>query len=230
MVTHLQAERERMEGDEREEERLPSSSQHPCVSVVMRVEHKEGVSWRNTGSRGEQAGLSLYFLVRAELIGPALRWGQDPRNSPVTDMESHGNRVTKPNCFYRIVVPNSQDPSVLIGSEAGGQSRVELHTNRSLQVGCDWMFHTLDPPTSLYSQWEGLQRAVRVRGHIRFYFRGRGLKCYEDSDWLLQYLDTLCSSSTVCRPVEVTCKTRSSTPCTEGKVNPESSVEEKHTS
>ncbi|KAG7256388.1 hypothetical protein CRUP_002039, partial [Coryphaenoides rupestris] len=78
MATHLREER----GEEGR-----SSSQHPCISVVMRVEHKEGVSWRNTGSQGGEPGLTLYFLLRAELIGPALRWGRDPRNGLVTDME-----------------------------------------------------------------------------------------------------------------------------------------------
>ncbi|CAL8326864.1 unnamed protein product [Lota lota] len=183
MAMHLQAERAKREEEEErgeeerekrvkldgeQEERLPSSSQHPCVSVVMRVVQKEGVSWRNTGAQGEEAGLALGFLVRAELIGPALKWGRNPRNSLVTDeeMDSHVTKVQvvyqsravrwfpvlQPNYFYRIVVPNTQDPSLLIGSVATGESRVDLHTDPFLQVGCDWTFHTLALPNLLHSQ------------------------------------------------------------------------------
>jgi hypothetical protein len=108
METHLQAERakrgeeeeereeKRVKLDGEEEERLPSSCQHPCVSVVMRVEQKEGLSWRNTGAEREEAGLTLSFQVRAELIGPALKWGKDPKNSLVTgtEMDSHVTKVT----------------------------------------------------------------------------------------------------------------------------------------
>lgn len=61
----------------------------PCVSVIIRVEQKEGVAWRNTGaerSEGE-AGLTLYFSARAAVIGPVVTWEQDPKNRPMTDKE-----------------------------------------------------------------------------------------------------------------------------------------------
>lgn len=62
----------------------------PCVSMVIRVEHKEGVAWRNTGvglKEGE-AGLALCFSVRAAVIGPVVIWGRDPKNGPMTDKET----------------------------------------------------------------------------------------------------------------------------------------------
>ncbi|CAL8377213.1 unnamed protein product [Boreogadus saida] len=179
MATHLQAERakrgeeeereeKRVKLDGEEEERLPSSCQHPCVSVVMRVEQKEGLSWRNTGAEREEAGLTLSFQVRAELIGPALKWGKDPKNSLVTgaEMDSHVTKVQvvyqsravrwfpvlHSNCLYRIVVSNTQDTSLLSGKVAPWQSKVELHTDPALQVGSDWTFHTLALPNLLHSQ------------------------------------------------------------------------------
>nr|XP_029132128.1 CST complex subunit CTC1-like [Labrus bergylta] len=55
------------------------------------------------------------------------------------------------------------------------------------------------------SQWEGLQRALRVRGHIRVYPRGRSLVCDSD-DSLLLYLLCVCSSDVVCRQLSLTCR------------------------
>lgn len=61
----------------------------PCVSVVIRVEYKEGVAWRNTeaGQREGEAGLTLSFSARAAVIGPVVTWEQDPKNRPMTDKE-----------------------------------------------------------------------------------------------------------------------------------------------
>ncbi|CAB1429269.1 unnamed protein product [Pleuronectes platessa] len=55
------------------------------------------------------------------------------------------------------------------------------------------------------SQWEGLQRALRVKGHIRVYPHGRSMVCDED-DPLLHFLSAVCSSDVVCRPLTLTCR------------------------
>ncbi|XP_060951768.1 CST complex subunit CTC1 [Limanda limanda] len=55
------------------------------------------------------------------------------------------------------------------------------------------------------SQWEGLQRALRVKGHIRVYPRGRSMVC-DDDDPLLHFLSAVCSSDVVCRPLSLTCR------------------------
>ncbi|XP_039865982.1 CST complex subunit CTC1-like [Simochromis diagramma] len=54
----------------REEEEADSGNPWPCVSMVIRVEQKEGVSWRNTGAEAEdqKAGLRLCFSVKAMYI------------------------------------------------------------------------------------------------------------------------------------------------------------------
>ncbi|XP_042154514.1 CST complex subunit CTC1 isoform X1 [Oncorhynchus tshawytscha] len=145
----------------------------PCISVVMCVEGKEGVAWRNEGiaCEGEEAGLSLCFSVRADLIGQIQRWGRDPRNCPLQERETDGQTRTvellfvrssvrwfpliQAGSFYRLIAPNTQDPSVLIGCRVAGRSGVVLHTNPSLLVRSDWRIHTLTHPllTTPYSQF-----------------------------------------------------------------------------
>ncbi|KAL0970732.1 hypothetical protein UPYG_G00246490 [Umbra pygmaea] len=64
-------------------------------------------------------------------------------------------------------------------------------------------------------QWEGLQRSLRARGHLRVYTRGRSLVSdLTCDDPLLQYLSCVCNSSAVCRPLTLSCTlhTRSHTP------------------
>ncbi|XP_054455418.1 LOW QUALITY PROTEIN: CST complex subunit CTC1-like [Anoplopoma fimbria] len=110
----------------------------PCVSVVIRLEQKEGVSWRNMAARlkGEEAGLTLCFSVRAAVIGPVVSWGRDPKNGPMTDRETETESEYKvvlvfsggsarwfpllqPGCFYRLTAPNTQalSPTVLSVSD-----------------------------------------------------------------------------------------------------------------
>lgn len=65
-----------------------------CVSMVIRVEHKEGVSWRNAGVgfTGSQVGLVLCFSVRAAVVGPVVPWRQDPKNTPLSERETTAER------------------------------------------------------------------------------------------------------------------------------------------
>lgn len=58
-----------------------------CVSMVIRVEHKEGVSWRNAGSNEEEVGLELCFTAKAAVMGPVVTWRQEPKNRPVSEKE-----------------------------------------------------------------------------------------------------------------------------------------------
>ncbi|XP_054483523.1 CST complex subunit CTC1-like [Anoplopoma fimbria] len=66
------------------------------------------------------------------------------------------------------------------------------------------------------SQWEGLQRALRVRGHIRVYPRGRSMvsetfsQVCDSDDPLLHFLMCVCSSDVVCRQLSLTCRKQSS--------------------
>ncbi|XP_023117926.1 CST complex subunit CTC1 isoform X1 [Amphiprion ocellaris] len=146
-----------------------AGSPRPCVSMVIRVEQKEGVAWRNTGAETkEEAGLTLCFSARAAVIGPVVRWGRDPKNEPMTAREAEREGEDKvvlvfsgasarwfpvlhPGCFYRLIAVHTQDPSVLISSGISGQSGVELHTDSTLQVTSDWRFHTLTRPQLLHT-------------------------------------------------------------------------------
>ncbi|KAM8900324.1 CST complex subunit CTC1 isoform 2-T2 [Spinachia spinachia] len=140
-------------------------SLRPCVSLVIRVEQKEGVAQRNraAGLTVEEAGLTRCFSVRAAVVGPVVSWERDPKNGPVMDRETETERedevvlvlsggsarwfpLLQPGCFYRLTAPNTQDPSVLIGSGFSGQRGVELHTDPTLQVQSDWRLHTLTRP------------------------------------------------------------------------------------
>ncbi|XP_047241291.1 CST complex subunit CTC1 isoform X4 [Girardinichthys multiradiatus] len=141
-----------------------------CVSMVIKVKHKGGVAWRNTGiwtNRGEE-GLQLVFSITALLIGPVVRWGRDPMNGPMMKREVESKReekvllvfsggsacwfpVLQSGHFYRLVAANTQDPSVLIGCRVSGQRGVELHTDSTLQVRPDWRFYTLTRPLLLHT-------------------------------------------------------------------------------
>ncbi|CAJ1048341.1 CST complex subunit CTC1 isoform X1 [Xyrichtys novacula] len=55
------------------------------------------------------------------------------------------------------------------------------------------------------SQWEGLQRAVKVRGHVRISPREPSLVC-DSEDPLLLYLACLCRSEVACRQLSLTCR------------------------
>lgn len=68
-----------------------------CVSMVIRVEHKEGVSWRNAGVglKEGQVGLVLCFSVRAAVTGPVVTWRQDPRNTPALEKETEKERKVR---------------------------------------------------------------------------------------------------------------------------------------
>ncbi|XP_028998761.1 CST complex subunit CTC1 isoform X2 [Betta splendens] len=135
----------------------------PCVSIVIRVEQKEGGTWTNTGMglKEQEVGLTQSFLVRAALIGPVVKWGRDPKNEPMTGRETEGGGgreqvvllfsgpsarwfpLLQPGCVYRVVAVNTQDPSVLIGSGVCGQKEVELHTDSMLEIRPDWRLHSL---------------------------------------------------------------------------------------
>lgn len=105
MVTHLrhigETVEEESEGGQstkrkrRRTEKDPDSVEtQSCISMVIRVEQKEGVAWTNTGVglKEQEVGLSLCFSVRAAVIGPVVSWGRDPKNGPMTDRETESGR------------------------------------------------------------------------------------------------------------------------------------------
>lgn len=77
---------------------VTTGGSRPCVTMVIRVEQKEGVAWRNTGAElkgKEEAGLTPCFSLRAAVIGPVVNWGRDPKNGPMTDRETETGKEDK---------------------------------------------------------------------------------------------------------------------------------------
>lgn len=87
------AERKKRRKHEEKDSAPPATAglpgRRPCVSVVIRLEHKEEVAWRNTeaGQSDGKAGLTLCFSARAAAIGPVVTWEHDPKNRAMTDEE-----------------------------------------------------------------------------------------------------------------------------------------------
>lgn len=64
----------------------PSSD--PCVSLVFRVDSKQGVALRNHQlSSCAAPGLSLSFVAMVTCLGRAQGWERDPRNAPPLERE-----------------------------------------------------------------------------------------------------------------------------------------------
>ncbi|XP_061618946.1 CST complex subunit CTC1 isoform X2 [Phyllopteryx taeniolatus] len=140
--------RKRRREDEGPEPSSSSVTATTCVSVVLRVQQKNGVMWRVD----EEAS----FSVTAAVIGPVATWGRDPKNGPMKDFEA-GNekKVTvvcsgasarwfpflQPGCFYRLVASGTRDAGVLAGNSVPWRSQ-----DVTLPVRSDWTFHTLTRP------------------------------------------------------------------------------------
>uniref|UniRef100_A0A3P9B6J3 CST complex subunit CTC1 n=1 Tax=Maylandia zebra TaxID=106582 RepID=A0A3P9B6J3_9CICH len=148
----------------REEEEADSGNPWPCVSMVIRVEQKEGVSWRNTGVEAEvqEAGLRLCFSVKAAVIGPVVSWRRDPKNDYVcvcvcvqvvlvfSGVCTRWFPVLQPGCFYRLIAANTQV------------------STQSLQVYLD-LSHTPYPPGLLPGNTlllSGFQRRLSRTGSV----------------------------------------------------------------
>ncbi|XP_068164844.1 CST complex subunit CTC1 isoform X2 [Antennarius striatus] len=143
----------------------------PCVSMVIRVEEKEGVAWRNVGAqlREQQAGVGLSFSLRASVIGPVISWGRDPRNESLTDKEVDTQQegqvvlvfsgvavrwcpLLHPGLCYRLTAVDNEDTRVLFGCPDPGRSASQQHHNSTLLVQPGWRFHTLTCPLLKHTQ------------------------------------------------------------------------------
>ncbi|XP_061816417.1 CST complex subunit CTC1 [Nerophis lumbriciformis] len=142
---------------------IPMTATYPCVSVVLRLEQKTGVTWMNTGAglEEEEAGLIACFSAKSTVVGPVVVWGHDPKNRPMEDSEvdkeiqvnvvcsgasARWFPVLQSGCFYRLVVPNTQDCSVLIDCAVSGS-----RSDCTVKVQSDWKFHTLTRPLFVHT-------------------------------------------------------------------------------
>uniref|UniRef100_A0A3B3HPY4 CST complex subunit CTC1 n=1 Tax=Oryzias latipes TaxID=8090 RepID=A0A3B3HPY4_ORYLA len=67
------------------------------ISMVIRVEHKGGVVWKNTEKR---EGLQLCFSLRAAVIGPVVSWRRDPKNTALTEEEAEPGKEQKVQLLF----------------------------------------------------------------------------------------------------------------------------------
>ncbi|XP_054608714.1 LOW QUALITY PROTEIN: CST complex subunit CTC1 [Dunckerocampus dactyliophorus] len=149
-----------------------TTTTYPCISVVLRLEQKTGVTWMNTGSGREEqeAGLIACFSAKTTVVGPVVVWGQDPKNRPMKDFEADKEKqvtvvcsgasarwfpILQPECFYRLVVPNTHDRGVLIGCAVTGQSHDFI-----MKVQSDWRFHTLTRPLLAHTNEQSVSATV----------------------------------------------------------------------
>ncbi|XP_051947393.1 CST complex subunit CTC1 [Xyrauchen texanus] len=136
----------------------------PCVSVVFRLESKQGVTFRNCSMSGDAHTLQLAFVVRATCLGDVQSWSSDPKNCRIRVRERDGARTTMelhftekcvrwfpvlhPGTVYRLITLNTEDVSVLKAESVSVRGGVKLLSSPALLMQPQWRIHTLteQPP------------------------------------------------------------------------------------
>lgn len=77
-------------------------SAESCVSLLFRVNSKQGAAFRNIQSTNEVHALSLSFVVKATRLGDVQIWDRDPKNCRVEEREMKGARITVWICLLFI--------------------------------------------------------------------------------------------------------------------------------
>ncbi|KAJ8255041.1 hypothetical protein GJAV_G00200290 [Gymnothorax javanicus] len=149
----------------------------PCMSVVLSVQSKEGLSFRNVRALGNP-GLSPCFGVSAVLLGEVQTWGQDPKNCPLEQKEmTEGVRINRvelqftgdcarwypflqPGCVYRMVARHTEDPAVFPGCSLPGQGSARPNCVPSVLIQPHWRFHTL--PALQQGNWRVEKKVMSV--------------------------------------------------------------------
>uniref|UniRef100_W5L434 CST complex subunit CTC1 n=1 Tax=Astyanax mexicanus TaxID=7994 RepID=W5L434_ASTMX len=131
----------------------------PCVTLLLRVDTKQGVAFRNLQTANQTQGLKLSFTVKVTCLGDVQRWDRDPRNEPMEEREGAGGErkmelqfvdssvrwfpLLQPGSVYRLTALNTEDVSVLCGSTVPAKGAVTLLSSPSLLVQPQWRMHTL---------------------------------------------------------------------------------------
>ncbi|XP_007237564.3 CST complex subunit CTC1 isoform X2 [Astyanax mexicanus] len=131
----------------------------PCVTLLLRVDTKQGVAFRNLQTANQTQGLKLSFTVKVTCLGDVQRWDRDPRNEPMEEREGAGGErkmelqfvdssvrwfpLLQPGSVYRLTALNTEDVSVLCGSTVPAKGGVTLLSSPSLLVQPQWRIHTL---------------------------------------------------------------------------------------
>ncbi|KAI4902820.1 hypothetical protein NFI96_025038, partial [Prochilodus magdalenae] len=72
-----------------DDQRAAPATSDPCVSLLFRVDSKQGVAFRNFQTASE-AQLRLSFTARVTCLGDVQRWDSNPRNGGVEERERTG--------------------------------------------------------------------------------------------------------------------------------------------
>ncbi|XP_051737143.1 CST complex subunit CTC1 [Ctenopharyngodon idella] len=129
----------------------------PCVSLLLRLESKQGVTLQN-GS-GDAHRLQLGFVCRATCLGDVQRWDNDPKNCRTQERERDGDHqkielhfiglcvrwfpVLHPGCVYRLIALNTEDVSVLKAKAVSARGGVTQLSSPALLLQPQWRMHTL---------------------------------------------------------------------------------------
>nr|XP_023653209.1 CST complex subunit CTC1 isoform X1 [Paramormyrops kingsleyae] len=133
-----------------------------CVSVVFRVESKQGLTFRNVYTSSVTSGRSLCFHVTVMMFGEPQFWAENPRVHPLEASETAGLEhrevdlqfversvcwfpLLQVDCLYRLVAPHTQDPGVLCVPSAPSKGSAALHSAPYLLVQPQWRVYTLPP-------------------------------------------------------------------------------------
>ncbi|XP_036447454.1 CST complex subunit CTC1 [Colossoma macropomum] len=136
-----------------------SASSDPCVSLLFRVDSKQGVAFRNLQTSNETRGLRLSFVTTVTCLGDVQRWDRDPKNGRVEERERAGGEkkmelqfvdssvrwfpLLQPGSEYRLITLHTQDVSVLCGSSVPVRGGVTLLSSPALLIQPQWRIHTL---------------------------------------------------------------------------------------
>ncbi|XP_076842186.1 CST complex subunit CTC1 [Brachyhypopomus gauderio] len=149
----------------------------PCVSLLFRLDMKQGVAFRNVQMSNEAQGLALSFVAKATCLGNAQRWDTDPRNRRVEERERGGVTemelqfvdscvrwfpLLQPGSVYRLTVRHTQDVSVLSGRSVPVKGGVTLLSSPSLFIQPEWRIHTVTPSSTAQPHIPGLMTVSQV--------------------------------------------------------------------
>ncbi|XP_056588317.1 CST complex subunit CTC1 isoform X1 [Triplophysa dalaica] len=150
-------EKKRDQTDRRETDGDPLRS--ACVSLIFRLNSKQGVMFRNTSVSADPHTLQMGFMATVLCLGDVQIWNNDPKNRRIQTRETDGPQTTMdlhfgdvcvrwfpvlhPGSVYRLIAHNTEDVSVLKAESISARGGVKLLSNPALLMKHQWRLHTL---------------------------------------------------------------------------------------
>ncbi|XP_065131812.1 CST complex subunit CTC1 [Paramisgurnus dabryanus] len=133
-----------------------------CVSLIFRLQSKQGVMFRNSSvsnTRSHSHKLQLSFTARVTSLGDVQCWNIDPKNRKMQERETDGQNtememhfvdlcvrwfpILHPGSLYRLIALNTKDVSVLKAESISVRGGVKLLSNPTLLINNQWKINTL---------------------------------------------------------------------------------------